>query len=106
VKALTPVINTQSYYNASRVVNGFTYYYYSFNNGTDAMLKTYNGSAYIFADIGLQQSTGNKTFTLPTGVNGTTVEVIGENRTISVSNRQFTDNFASEYSHHIYRISL
>ncbi len=106
VKALAPVINTQSYYNASRVVNGFTYYYYSFNNGTDAMLKTYNGSAYIFADIGLQQSTGNKTFTLPTGVNGTTVEVIGENRTISVSNRQFTDNFASEYSHHIYRISL
>jgi hypothetical protein len=107
VKSLAPVLNTQSYYNNTRTVNGFTYYYFTFNNGTDTMLKTHNGSAYIFAGIGMNQSPGNKTFTLPDGVNGTTVEVVGEGRTLNVNgSRQFTDNFAAEYSHHVYKISL
>lgn len=93
IRSLAPVINTQSYA-------------YNFNNATDTMLKTYNGSAYIFADIGQLESPGNKTFTLPTGINGTTVTVVGENRTITVTNRSFTDNFAAEYSHHVYQITL
>jgi hypothetical protein len=93
IRSLAPVINTQSYQ-------------YDFNNQTDTMLKTYNGSAYIFAGIGLLESPGNKTFNLPAGINGTTVEVVGENRTIPVTNRSFTDNFAAEYTHHVYRISL
>lgn len=106
VRALAPVINTQSYYNNTRVMNGFTYYNYTFNNGTDTMLKTYNGSAYIFAGIGMQQSTGIKTFIVPTGVHGTLVEVVGEGRTLPVSGGAFTDNFANEYTHHTYRITL
>jgi hypothetical protein len=117
VQSLAPVLNTQSYYNATRVVNGFTYYYYNFNNGTDTMLKTYNGSAYIFADLGMHCSnssctsgttdtTGSKTFTLPTGVNGTTVTVVGEGRTIPVTSRTFTDTFANEYTHHIYQVAI
>jgi len=117
VKALAPVLNTQSYYNSSRTVNGMTYNYYSFNNGTDTMLKTYDGSAYIIAGLGMRcnntsctsgtaDSTGSKTFTLPTGVNGTTVTVVGEGRTIPVTSRTFSDNFANEYTHHIYKISL
>ncbi len=117
VKALAPVLNTQSYYNATRTVNGFSYNYFTFNNGTDTMLKTYNGSAYIFASLGMRcnnttctsgtvDTTGSKTFTLPDGVNGTSVEVVGENRTIPVVNRKFTDTFAYEYSHHVYKVSL
>lgn len=117
VKSLAPVLNTQSYYNATRVVNGFTYYYFTFNNATDTMLKTYNGSAYIFAALGMHcnnttctsgttDSIGSKTFTLPDGVNGTSVEVVGENRTLSVSNRTFTDTFANEYTHHVYKVAL
>jgi hypothetical protein len=100
------VLNTQSYYNGTRVVNDFTYYYYTFNNGTDTMLKTHNGEAYIFAGLGMGHTMGNKTFTLPEGVNGTSVTVVGENRTIPVTNRTFTDNFANEYTHHVYQIRM
>lgn len=117
VKSLAPVLNTQSYYNSTRTVNGYTYYQYSFGNGTDTMLKSYNGSAYIFAGLGMRcantsctsgavDSTGSKTFTLPTGVNGTTVEVVGEGRTLQVTNRTFSDSFATEYSTHVYKVSL
>lgn len=117
VTSLAPVLNTQSYYNSTRDVNGFTYYYYSFDNGTDTMLKTYGADAYIFAGLGMRcndtsctsgtvDAPGSKTFTLPDGVNGTTVEVVGESRTIPVVNGAFTDNFAAEYSNHVYKISL
>jgi hypothetical protein len=117
VKALAPVLNTQSYYNTTQNVNGFNYYRYSFNNGTDTMLKTYNGSAYIFADLGMRcndtactsgtvDTTGNKTFNLPSDVTGSTVTVAGENRTIPVSNGSFSDNFANEYTHHVYQITM
>jgi hypothetical protein len=117
VKNLAPVLNTQSYYNTTEVRNGFTYYRYRFNNATDTMLKTYNGSAYIFAALGMHcntstcaagtvDPTGSKTFTLPAGVNGTSVTVVGENRTLPVTNRTFTDSFPNEYTHHVYQISL
>jgi len=117
VTSLAPVLNTQSYYNATRVVNGFTYQYFNFNNGTDTMLKTYNGSAYIFAGLGMKCSnttctsgtadaTGSKTFTVPSGVTGTSVEVMGEGRTLPITSGQFTDTFPQEYSNHVYRIAL
>lgn len=117
VTSLAPVINTQSYYNTEETINGFKFYRYRFNNGTDTMLKTYNGSAYIFAGLGMKcnntsctsgtvDATGSKTFTLPNGVNGTSVEVVGENRTLPVTNRQFTDSFPQEYTNHVYRITI
>lgn len=106
VVSLAPVLNTQSYYNTTVTVNGFTYYRFSFNNGTDTMVKTYGGYIYIFAGLGMGHSTGAKTFTLPVGVAGTSVEVVGESRNISVASGQFSDSFAAEYSHHVYKISL
>lgn len=106
VAALAPVLNTQSYYNTTVDVNGYTYYRYTFNNGTDTMVKTYAGECYIFAGLGMGHTTGSKTFTVPTGVTGTTVTVIDESRTIPVVAGQFSDNFANEYSHHVYRIAL
>jgi hypothetical protein len=123
IRSLAPVINTQSYvWNFSNDGNAA--------NNSDTMLKTYNGSAYIFAGIGLEytgtdqnncdtinlervcqslgtnQPTGTKNFILPGGVTGSTVTVVGENRTIPVTNGQFTDTFTNEYSHHIYQITL
>ena len=123
IHLLAPVLNTQSYvWDFSN--DGDT------ANNADTMLKTYDGHAYIFAGIGLNytgtdtndcetinletvcqklgsnQPTGAKNFILPPGVSGTSVEVVGENRTIPISNGAFTDNFASEYTHHIYKVAL
>lgn len=93
LRGLAPAINTQSYV-------------YDFANGTDTMLKTHAGQAYIFADLGLVDSTGAKTFSLPDGVSGTTVTVVGEGRTIVARDGRFRDAFGAEYTHHVYRIAL
>lgn len=92
IKDLAPVLNTQSYQ-------------YSFGDDIDSMLKWHNGSAYVFA-MGEKGTTGNKTFTLPSGLsNARSVEVLYENRSINVSGSKFTDNFDNEYSYHIYKIT-
>jgi hypothetical protein len=106
IVSLAPVLNTQSFYNNSYQNNGFTYYNYTFNNGTDAMLKVREGSAYIIAGIGMRQEPGTKTFKLPDGVHGTVVTVVGENRRIPVQNGSFTDDFAAEWSHHVYQVAV
>ena len=90
VQSLAPVINTPSYQ-------------WNFGPGLDTSLKTSTGSAYIFAMT--DGTTGTKTFTLPPGVTGT-IQVIGENRTITPTNGTYTDTFPNEYTHHIYRIAL
>ena len=56
--------------------------------------------------MGRDGTTGSKTFTLPAGVTGSQVEVLNENRTIQVQGGKFTDSFANEYTHHVYKISL
>lgn len=91
---MATVINTQSY------VWDFT------ATGIDTMLKAKDGYAYIFASTALGSTMGSKTFTLPTGITGTTVEVLYESRTVNVSGGQFTDTFANEYSHHIYKVLI
>lgn len=93
IQALAPVINTQSYQ-------------FRFNTTTDTMLKAYGGSAYIFADIGLGQTPGIKTFAMPPEISGSKIEVVGENRTLTVTNHTFSDNFVNEFSHHTYRVSF
>lgn len=91
VAALAPVINTASYR-------------WDFGAGLDTALKTYEGSAYIFAMA--SGNPGERRFTLPSGVGGTEVEVVGEGRKLPVVNGAFTDSFDAEYSRHIYRIAL
>ena len=93
VKALAPVLNSPTYK-------------WDFGSGTSTMLKTSNGAAYIFAGIGLNQGVGLKSFILPPGVSGTSVEVVGEARTIPVVGGRFGDTFSNEFSHHTYRILL
>jgi hypothetical protein len=94
VRALAPVINTQSYS-------------WDFGTGLDTMLKAYDGSAYVFAMIDGASKPGSRTLQLPAGVTGTSVEVVGENRTIAVAaDGSFTDSFAAEYSYHTYKVAL
>ena len=91
VHALAPVINTQSYQ-------------WKFGDGLDTMLKAYDGYAYVFAMT--DGTTGSRTFTLPSGISGTSVEVLNEGRTLTVDNGTFSDNFAAENTYHIYRIKI
>jgi hypothetical protein len=92
VKALAPVLNTQSYV-------------WRFGDGIDSMLKTHDGYAYVFA-MTQDAKTGDRTFTIPAGISGSQVEVVNEGRTIPVTGGKFTDNFAKESVHHIYKIKL
>jgi hypothetical protein len=69
------------------------------------MLKTFGGHAYVFASLSIGGATGSKTFTLPPEVTGTTVEVIGESRSIPITAGSFIDTFANEYTHHVYKIA-
>lgn len=92
IHELAPVINTQSYE-------------YSFGAGLDTMLKTADGSAYVFAMIDGETRPGPRTLTLPPELHGRGVEVLFEDRTITPgADGSFTDDFAEEYTYHIYKI--
>ncbi len=96
IKALAPVLNTQSYQ-------------WVFNPSLDTMLKVHNGHAYIFAmGKGIPGGTATGTFalTLPAEVGGASVEVVDEGRTIPVTGGTFTDTFASDTTYHIYKVRL
>jgi hypothetical protein len=50
---------------------------------------------------------GRRTFTLPPRLaDAASVQVLNENRTIPVVNGKFTDDFAHEYTYHIYKIAI
>jgi hypothetical protein len=90
VKSLAPAINTQPYA-------------WSFGPELETSLRVQGGFAYIFAMT--DGSTGDRAFTLPTGLRGD-IDVVGEDRTLRAAGGSFTDSFPSEYTHHIYRIAL
>lgn len=68
----------------------------------DTMAKVYGGSTYIFAGSA-QQGAQTVSITSRCGA-GTTAEVLGENRSLPVSNGVFTDTFADGNAVHIYRV--
>lgn len=68
----------------------------------DAMLKYYEGTPYIFAATH-SGAPDQVRFSLPGLKNGQIVEAIGENRTITVSDGAFKDDFA-QWDVHLYRI--
>lgn len=92
IHKLAPVLNSQSYE-------------YSFGTGLDTMLKTYDGSAYVFAMVDGSSKPGSRALQLPKDIKASTIEVVDENRSISVgADGKFIDNFPNEYSYHIYKI--
>ena len=95
ITSLAPVLNTQSYVWDFEAV------------GTATMLKAHDGYAYIFAGIGLGGSTGSKTFTLPPGVTGTSVEVIeGTGGPLTVTGGAFSYTFSNEYDILIGKVAI
>jgi hypothetical protein len=90
--SLAKVLNTQSYD-------------WKANAQVDTMLKSYDGSLYLFAMPGRDAGTGTQKLTLPKGVNAANAEVLFENRTVPVSNGTITDTFQEEFSYHIYKIT-
>ncbi|WP_277985773.1 DUF4082 domain-containing protein [Microbacterium protaetiae] len=80
-------------------------YTWKFGDGLDTALKVSNGSAYVVAMT--TGGTGSRTFTLPPQLaKATSVEVVDEGRTVKVTNGTFQDDFAAEYTHHIYRVTV
>ncbi len=90
VQSLAPVINTQSYA-------------WKFGAHLETALKVKDGTAYIFAMT--DGVTGAQVFTMPAPMTGT-VTVVGEGRTLPLTNGVFTDTFSNEFSHHIYTVAL
>ncbi|WP_334123375.1 hypothetical protein [Glutamicibacter sp.] len=94
IQSLAQVLNTQSYV-------------FDFGPGLDTMLKTSDGSAYIFAMLDDTLQTGERKFTLPEQLRGKPIEVVDENRQITPeSDGSFTDHFEAESSYHIYKVQL
>jgi hypothetical protein len=91
VASMAPVLNSQPYQ-------------WSFGTGLQTALKVRDGYAYVFAMT--DGGSGSRSITLPPGVRGNTVEVVGENRILAVADGKFTDTFASEYTHHTYRLII
>jgi uncharacterized protein DUF4082 len=92
ITGLAPVLNTQSYQ-------------WAFNPKLDTMLKSYDGSFYVFAMPGRTGGTGQQKLALPPGVSGAKAEVLFENRSVPISGGSLTDNFDQEFSYHIYKIT-
>ncbi|MEV6492952.1 DUF4082 domain-containing protein [Actinoplanes sp. NPDC051633] len=92
ITSLAPVLNTQSYQ-------------WKFNPQLDTMLKERDGSYYIFAMPGRTGGTGEQKLTMPAGLGGAKAEVMFENRSVPVVGGTITDNFAKEFSYHIYKIT-
>lgn len=90
VRELAPVINSPSYV-------------WSFGAGLDTALKAHDGHAYIFAMT--DGTAGTRSFALPDGV-GSTIEVLGEDRTIEAVDGTFADDFAAESTVHLYRVEI
>ncbi len=65
----------------------------------DIMTKNQGGANYIFA-VAMRSGSTTATFTVNSGVS---VEVLGENRTLTISGGKFTDSF-SNYGVHLYKI--
>ena len=66
-----------------------------------ALVKKRDDAWYIFA--GSDGTTGARTFTVA-GAPDTTVEVLGEDRSLTLTGGRFQDTFPSENTIHIYRV--
>lgn len=94
VTALAPVLNSVTTTGYATVNSSNT------SVPIDIMTKNYGGANYIFS-VAMRSGVTTATFTV---TSGTTVEVLGENRTLPITAGKFTDNFSS-YGVHLYKIT-
>jgi hypothetical protein len=66
------------------------------------LAKQYQGATYLFA-VAMREGETTATFTVPEVAGPRTVEVLDEERTLTLENGQFQDRFAP-YQVHLYRI--
>lgn len=99
ILAHSPILNTQTVSNAVTMKTS--------NKGLSSylksMVKRYQGFTYIYSVIENGNSTTG-TFTLRGFTGASTIEVVGENRTITATNGVFTDTF-SNWDVHIYKVA-
>jgi hypothetical protein len=90
------MLNTQTVSNAAIVSS-------SVANPVDIMVKRRAGFTYIYA-VSMRKGTPTATFTLRDFTGTSTVEVVGENRTITATNGVFQDAFTN-WGVHIYKVA-
>jgi hypothetical protein len=95
VTTLAPVLNSPSIANAVSVSSPAT-------TPISTMVKQANGSTYVFA-VAMLNNAGTAAFTLTNIANGS-IQVLGENRQLSISGGVFQDAFAG-YGVHLYQIA-
>jgi hypothetical protein len=95
IRTLAPVLNTQS------VANGVTAVSANASVPVDTMVKRSAGATYVFA-VGMRPSATTATFSLRGITGDRSVEVLGENRSLTAEAGVFEDSF-SAHAVHIYR---
>jgi len=98
VTALAPVLNSPP------VANGVTVQSSTSTIPVDTRLARYSGATYLFA-AEMRGGSTTATFTLRDFPATASAEVIGETRTIAMTNGVFTDDFNS-YDVHLYHITF
>ena len=108
IKQLAPVLNSPTAIGYATVnnpgyENGATQSLFS---GIEVTAKDDNGQFYLLTDTRDSETQTNisATFTLA-DKNATSVTVVGENRTIAVTNGVFTDTYATGATVHIYEVN-
>jgi hypothetical protein len=97
IKANAPILNTQTVSNGATATTGNS------ANPVDIMVKRHNGFTYIYA-VSMRKGTPTANFTLRDFTGTSTVEVVGENRTIMATNGVFQDAFTN-WGVHIYKVA-
>jgi hypothetical protein len=97
IQELAPVLNSKT------VTNGVTVTSSNSEVPIATMLKRYNNSTYLFA-VAMRDNSTNGIFTLSGIPQSSTLEVIGEDRDLYITNGEFSDDFDG-YGVHLYKIT-
>jgi hypothetical protein len=97
ITRLAPVLNSPTIRNAATVQSKNP------DVPVATMVKQFDGATYLFA-AGLRDGATDATFIFTRDTSGTTAEVLGENRTLTVTNRSFSDHF-KPWAVHLYKLS-
>ena len=96
LKELAPVLDTRP------IGNGVTVSSSNAAAPVDVLLKRFGGATYLFA-VGMRDANTRATFSLKRIPAVATAEVLGEGRSVAVSDGVFDDDF-SPYGVHLYRV--
>jgi len=97
IAELAPVLNSPSFTNAMTVATSDA------SVPVATMGKNFNGRSYLFA-VAMRGSATTATFSSLKPAGDMTVEVLGENRSLTATNGVFTDQFAP-WAVHLYRVA-